>query len=69
LLENAFRWFATRKTVSLGLDINLQQEGFKAAPHLVLELGMFNALDGYEDGDNGLIVNVGFNIDTPSFYK
>lgn len=56
-----------RRTIALGVDINLRKpEPGKWTPRMGLCIGQYNSLDG-GDGDGGLIVNIGFSIDSPVY--
>jgi hypothetical protein len=54
-----------RRTFALGVEMNLRRpESGKWTPKMGVCVGRFNALAG-GDGDPGLIINVGFSIDSP----
>lgn len=55
-----------RRTFALGVEMNLwNPEPGKWTPKMGICLGRFNALGG-GDGDPGLIINIGFSIDSPA---
>ena len=54
-----------RHTFALGIEINLRKpDPNKSTPKLGLSVGTFNSLLGGDDGDRGLILNLGLTMDT-----